>query len=170
MLRLVSDYWEEDLLADDQCPNIVELYGVTKIEGDILIWMEAGSQYMNKVNSYFSRQHRKEYESPDRIKMSKREKMVLSDFYQVASALKYLHDHNIVHRDIKLENIIITQNDDTYDNYEDFGDQYFGTVKLIDFGVAICWDNSVELERHMHLCKDAVGTKSYQSIECSMVE
>ncbi|CAO3622408.1 unnamed protein product [Mucor fragilis] len=42
-------------------------------------------------------------------------------FYQVACAVKHLHQHRIVHRDIKDENIILDQQ---------------GTVHLIDFGCA----------------------------------
>ncbi|ORE20560.1 Pkinase-domain-containing protein [Rhizopus microsporus] len=42
-------------------------------------------------------------------------------FYQIAKAVKHLHSHKIVHRDIKDENVILDQD---------------GTVHLIDFGCA----------------------------------
>jgi len=45
---------------------------------------------------------------------------LLKKFYDVLSALEYMHDIGIAHRDIKLENILL----DTVNN----------TVKLIDFG------------------------------------
>ena len=41
---------------------------------------------------------------------------------QVLSALKYLHDHGIVHRDLKIENMLMCKN------------KQF--VKLIDFGLS----------------------------------
>ena len=40
-------------------------------------------------------------------------------FAQVVDGVKYIHDHQIVHRDIKLENILIDS---------------FKNVKIIDFG------------------------------------
>ena len=52
-------------------------------------------------------------------------------FYQVFSGLLYLHSNHIVHRDLKLENILISdiENDILTDN------KYFW-VKIIDFGTA----------------------------------
>lgn len=52
-------------------------------------------------------------------------------FYQLFSALCYCHEHNIVHRDLKLENILIYD----IDNIGDTSMEYFW-IKLIDFGTA----------------------------------
>lgn len=59
----------------------------------------------------------------DYIEMNKNmsENEMRGIFYQVACAIKHLHQHRIVHRDIKDENIILDQQ---------------GTVHLIDFGCA----------------------------------
>jgi calcium-dependent protein kinase len=48
--------------------------------------------------------------------------------YEMLIAINYLHQHNIVHRDIKLENFL----------YEDGSED--ATLKLIDFGFSRVWD------------------------------
>ena len=52
-------------------------------------------------------------------------------FYQVFSGLYYLHTKNIVHRDLKLENILISE----IEKDNNTNDKYFW-VKIIDFGTA----------------------------------
>lgn len=51
-------------------------------------------------------------------------------FRQIISAVDYLHKNSIVHRDLKIENIIIDHNDN---------------VKLIDFGLSNFFDNKMLL-------------------------
>lgn len=43
-------------------------------------------------------------------------------FLQILSAIEYLHDHNVVHRDLKAENLLLTDE--------------FRTIKIADFGFA----------------------------------
>ena len=52
-------------------------------------------------------------------------------FYQVFSGLYYLHTKNIVHRDLKLENILISE----IEKDNNTNEKYFW-VKIIDFGTA----------------------------------
>ncbi|PRP74988.1 hypothetical protein PROFUN_07381 [Planoprotostelium fungivorum] len=52
-------------------------------------------------------------------------------FRQITSAIQYLHEHGIVHRDIKLENVMLSHD---------------GTCKLIDFGFASHWSMSQALK------------------------
>ncbi|XBW36348.1 hypothetical protein QEN19_001928 [Hanseniaspora menglaensis] len=49
----------------------------------------------------------------------------------IASAIKYLHGHNIVHRDLKIENILISDS---------------GDIKIIDFGLSNFYNVNSELK------------------------
>ena len=44
-------------------------------------------------------------------------------FRQVVEGVKYMHSLNIVHRDLKLENILLDENKN---------------IKIIDFGFSVC--------------------------------
>ncbi|PPQ67279.1 hypothetical protein CVT25_005863 [Psilocybe cyanescens] len=67
-------------------------------------------------------------------------------FSQVIDAVQYLHDHDIVHRDIKDENLVIDKN---------------LKVKLIDFGSAIAFDPVKPRPYYQTFC----GTAAYASSE-----
>jgi len=64
-------------------------------------------------------------------------------FYQVCQGLRYLHDRHIVHRDIKLENLLLDES---------------GTVKIIDFGFSTIVPPGKKL-------KVFCGTPSYMAPE-----
>ena len=88
-------------------PNIVNVYDVVEEDGHYFIVME----FVDGITL-------KEYiEENGRLNMDK----ALDISLQIASGLEEAHEHHIIHRDIKPQNIIVSRN---------------GNVKVTDFGIA----------------------------------
>ena len=68
---------------------------------------------------------------------------ILQILLQVARPMDYVHSHNVVHKDLKPENIVITES---------------GSVKIIDFGTAT-------LHNKIHENDVIVGTPEFMSPE-----
>ncbi len=79
------------------------------------------------------------------------EKIVRTILQQLLSALNYIHGLKIVHRDLKLENLVFL-------NAVDESTASSGVdVKLIDFGTA------KRIHKKITPCKNLVGTTSYMA-------
>jgi serine/threonine protein kinase len=70
---------------------------------------------------------------------------------QIAKGLKYLHDFGIIHRDLKLENVMLTTSNSIYYHldYDDISKDYapIQSVKIMDFGlskVVGIYDSTIE--------------------------
>ncbi len=88
-------------------PNIVNVYDVVEEDGMYFIVME----FVDGITL-------KEYiEENGRLSMDK----ALDVSIQIASGLEEAHEHHIIHRDIKPQNIIVSRN---------------GNIKVTDFGIA----------------------------------
>ncbi|KAA8498252.1 Calcium-dependent protein kinase 1 [Porphyridium purpureum] len=76
------------------------------------------------------------------------EKEILLIAKQIFEVLAYLHANGIAHRDVKLENVVLTKQKGSSD------------VKLIDYGLAFCeqFDKSTT-------CEDFPGTSKYKAPE-----
>ncbi|KAG6655599.1 hypothetical protein I3843_05G204900 [Carya illinoinensis] len=93
------------LLSQFEHENIVQYYGTAKDESKLYIFLELVKGSLLKL---YGRYHLKDSQ-------------VSTYTRQILHGLKYLHDKNVVHRDIKCANILVDTS---------------GSVKLADFGLA----------------------------------
>ncbi|CAB4316847.1 unnamed protein product [Prunus armeniaca] len=99
------------ILSKFQHENIVQYYGTDKDESKIYIFLELVTQ--GSIYKLYSTLHG--------LGESLSDSTVSKYTRQILQGLKYLHDHNVIHRDIKCANILVDAN---------------GSVKLADFGLA----------------------------------
>ncbi|XP_067419163.1 serine/threonine-protein kinase Nek5 [Emydura macquarii macquarii] len=121
------------LLAKMKHPNIVTFYNSLQEKNKLYIVMEYcdGGDLMRRINM----QHGVLFD----------EDQILDWFVQISLGLKHIHDRKVLHRDIKAQNIFLSNN---------------GMVaKLGDFGIARMLNNTMELAR------TCVGTPYYLSPE-----
>jgi len=114
-------------------PNILKLYGYFYDERRVFIileWAKGGELY-------------KQLKEKKRFDEDTAAKYIVS----LASALDYIHQHNVIHRDIKPENILLDSS---------------GNIKLADFG----WAVHTPLHRRTTVC----GTLDYLAPEMVMGE
>jgi calcium-dependent protein kinase len=107
-------------------PNVARLLGVYEDDNYVNIVME----YCSGKELYHRLIKRSSYSERDAAKAT----------YDMLLALNYLHQHNVVHRDIKLENFI----------YEDPSET--ARLKLIDFGFSKLWYPDSENSRMQASC------------------
>ena len=105
-------------------PNIIKLYFVLKNPDFTYLGIEYcnGGSLSNNLYEYI-----KNYKKPFP------EKLVQKLMKQILTGLKYLHDKGIIHRDLKLNNILIY-----YENDSDLKNQnlYEAKIKIIDFNIS----------------------------------
>ena len=117
---------EINILRELDHPNIYKLIDIKKTEKNYLLVME----YVNGgCLSECLEQYKKKYNAS-----SFTEEIVQYLMRQIIDAFEYIHGKNIMHRDIKLENIMVNfQNENDKNNLNLLNAQ----IKIIDFGLAI---------------------------------
>ena len=124
---------EIEILKIGQHPNIITLYDVIENEEKIYIIMEycAGSDLFAYIEE-------RNFKLP--------EKHAAEIIRKLSSAVYYLHSFGIIHRDVKPENILMTDNTENAD------------IRLLDFGLS-------KIVRSGEKCTEPYGTLSYVSPE-----
>ena len=105
-------------------PNIVKYEEVKKTKKHFYIVMEfCNGGELSKALEKYMEKHGKPFP----------EEIVQHFMRQIVDAFKYMHERKIIHRDVKLDNILLN-----YDNEKDKEnfDLMKATVKIIDFGFA----------------------------------
>ena len=104
---------EIEILKKLNHPSIVKIYEVYDIR-----------EFYFQINEYCKYNNLYDY-----YKFHLSEKQICIILYQILSGVLYLHEHNIVHRDLKLENIMV----DHIEKDLTTSEPYF-FIKIIDFG------------------------------------
>lgn len=145
--RIIKANLEEDLialkneleiLAKADYPNIINVYEVytTSTYLDIVMEYCKGGSLLDRINDLLS------------FNKCFTEEQAAIIIKQIAHALNYAHKNGIVHRDIKLENILFL--DEHSNNLN---------LKLIDFGL------SQRFEKGIKKMREKLGTSYYMSPE-----
>lgn len=82
---------------------------------------------------------------------------ILEVLIQATEALEYVHGHNIVHRDIKPQNILVSSIKDSLDSKFQ--------IKIVDFGVARLNDPVRQKAENNRARSEVVGTLNYMAPE-----
>ncbi|KAL2497248.1 Mitogen-activated protein kinase kinase kinase 1 [Abeliophyllum distichum] len=128
------------LLSQFEHENIVQYYGATKDESNLYIFLELVTK--GSLLSLYQ-------------KYNLQDSQVSAYTRQILHGLKYLHDRNVVHRNIKCANILVDAN---------------GSVKLADFGLAKCWSIQSHIERmELKQKEEKLKNKNYNAFLFSLV-
>lgn len=140
---------ESQLLSELKHKNIVTYFGSEREKEFLKIYMEyiEGGSLASLLKTFGSFQ----------------EPLVARYTRQLLSGLEYLHYHNVVHRDIKGANILVTRN---------------GVVKLSDFGSAkrICSYEQSMIGTIAYMAPEVIASKGYNwfadiwSLGCTVFE
>ncbi len=138
-LRLTRVLREVEILRSISHPNIVKLHAAYQNDNTLVIVMEL----IHGKELFFAILERNHYREGDARPI----------FVQLAEALRYLHNHNIVHRDVKPENVLL------------IGDGSDVRVRLLDLGLSKLIDPSPGGSQ----AKSFVGTRAYLAPEVELL-
>ena len=134
---------EINILGNLKHENIINMEKLILINDNYYIIMEyANGGTLSKCFKEYYNKRKKSFS----------EEIVQYIMKQIVAALIYIHDKNIIHRDLKLENIMV--NFDSDNDKQDLN-MMKSKIKLIDFGI------SKQLASSDGLASSIVGTATY---------
>lgn len=124
--------------GDDPCPHIIQMHGHERIGNDgwLFLEMATGGELFDRLIDYGSL---KEGEAWPFIS-------------KIAAAIEHCYARGIIHRDLKLENVMLDASDPS-------------AIKLIDFGLALQLPLDKEGKVIDELQQDTAGTQAYRAPE-----
>jgi len=123
----------EDLLSDNEIMDEIEI--LKNLDHPDIVRI---TEFYNTENSYYLiNEYCKYGELYEQVKNEFSETQIAVMFRQILSGIAYLHSNNIIHRDLKLENILISDIEKSITTNEDLF-----LVKIIDFGTAKIFDKN----------------------------
>lgn len=134
---LKSLFLEVDIHRRMSHPNIVKLYEVQETSNSVYLVLELVEDAKPLLN----------LEGFDPIPFSERKQYLK----QMSSVMKYMHSRGVIHRDIKPDNLIVSQE---------------GTLKVIDFGLAMysesCLDQFKKVGTPGFLAPELINKKPFE--------
>ena len=127
----------EDLLLDNEIMDEIEI--LKKLDHPYLVNI---LEFYNTSSSYYIINDYCPYgELYNQITNKFSETQISVIFRQIFSGLAYLHANDIIHRDLKLENILISDKEKIKNKINNKTEEYFN-IKIIDFGTAKIFDKN----------------------------
>lgn len=125
---------EGEMLARLSHPNLVKVYELIETSDEIILSMEycEGGRLFDALKA---------------ARSLASEEIICRIMYELLDVIAYLHKRNIMHRDVKIENILLEN-----------GDLKSGSLKLIDLGISIEMGERTSFTRVM-------GTTCYMAPE-----
>ena len=123
----------EDLLSDNEIMDEIEI--LKNLDHPDIVRI---TEFYNTDNSYYIISEYCKYgELFEQVKYEFSETQIAVMFRQILSGIAYLHSNNIIHRDLKLENILVNDIEKSIITKEDLF-----LLKIIDFGTAKIFDKN----------------------------
>ena len=132
--------------------NIIKLYEVKVTKENIYLIMEYcnGGSLKKALNNY-----KQKFGKPFT------EDIVQYLMKQILTAVEYLHNHGIIHRDLKLENILLKY-DNSNENEQNILNFFMSQIKIIDFNIS---PRAQKFEKNIKKPNEEFESNIYETVD-----